>query len=379
MKPKILFIDRDGTLIKEPPTDFQVDSLEKLELIPGVITWLGKIVRETDYKLVLVSHQDGLGTGSYPENTFWPAQNKMLLTLKNEGIEFEEVLIDKSSPAENSEFRKPRTGLVNKYINEIYDLENSFVIGDRMTDIELAFNMGINAIHLNNGNNEGIAECTNSSSQLKNCIALSTNNWEKIARFIIKGSRCANISRKTKETDIIGSININGNGITNISTGIKFFDHMLEQIPRHAGIDLELICKGDLEVDEHHTIEDTAIVLGNLLDKALGSKKGIERYGFCLPMDDSLATVALDFGGRGWIVWDVKFKRDMLGGMPTEMFEHFFKSFSDSAKCNLNIEVKGKNDHHKAEAIFKALAKAIKMAVRQDGENFSLPSTKGSI
>jgi len=379
MKPKILFIDRDGTLIKEPLVDFQVDSLEKLEFIHGVFTWLGKIARETDYKLVMISNQDGLGTDLYPEDTFWPAQNKMLLTLKNEGIEFEEILIDRSFPKENSEFRKPRTGLVKKYLNEMYDLENSFVIGDRITDIELASNMGINAIYLNNCNKEGASECINPSSKLNKCVALSTDNWKEIATFIIKGSRTASISRKTKETDIKGSIDLNGNGKTNISTGIKFFDHMLEQIPKHAGIDLEIICNGDLEVDEHHTIEDTAIVFGNLLNKSLGSKKGIERYGFCLPMDDSLATIALDFGGRSWLVWDVEFKRDMLGNMPTEMFEHFFKSFADAAKCNLNIESKGKNDHHKAEAIFKALAKAIKMAIRQDGENFSLPSTKGSI
>lgn len=379
MKPKILFIDRDGTLIKEPSIDFQVDSLEKLEFIPGVFTWLGKIARETDYKLVMVSNQDGLGTNSFPEETFWPTQNKMLLTLKNEGIVFEEILIDRSLPEDNSEYRKPRTGLVNKYLNGMYDLENSYVIGDRLTDIELAYNMGIKAIHLNTGNSAKQSDSSNNILDLYKCISLSTGDWKDISDYLIKGSRTSTYERTTKETDIKGRIDLNGNGKANISTGIKFFDHMLEQIPRHAGIDLDIICKGDLEVDEHHTIEDTAIVLGTLLDKSLGAKLGIERYGFCLPMDESLTTVALDFGGRGWLVWDVEFKRDMLGNMPTEMFEHFFKSLSDASKCNLNIKAKGKNDHHKAEGIFKALAKAIKMAIKQDGSNFNLPSTKGSI
>lgn len=379
MKPKILFIDRDGTIIKEPSTDFQVDSLEKLEFIPGVISSLGRIARETDYRLVMVSNQDGLGTDSFPEDTFWPAQNKMLLTLKNEGIVFNDILIDRSFPEEMSENRKPRTGLVRKYLSEMYDLENSYVIGDRSTDIELAYNMGIKSIYFSTGNNEGASECSIDNSELENSIALTTNKWKEISDYIINGARKTEVTRKTKETDIKAIIDLNGTGNANISTGIPFFDHMLEQVPRHAGIDLELTCKGDLEVDEHHTIEDTAMVLGELLNKALGSKKGIERYGFCLPMDDSLVSLALDFGGRSWLVWDVEFKRDMLGNMPTEMFEHFFKSFSDGARCNLNIKAEGKNDHHKAEAIFKALAKAIKMAIKQDGNNFSLPSTKGSL
>lgn len=358
---KVLFIDRDGTLIVEPPVDYQVDSLEKLEFYPGVFQWLAKITNELEFELVMVTNQDGLGTSSFPEETFWPAHNKMLQAFKNEGVEFNDILIDKSFPADNANTRKPNTGLLNKYIYGEYDLKNSFVIGDRTTDIELAKNLKAQGIFIGTYNSDAV---------------LNTTNWEEIYNYLKAKPRKATISRKTKETDITVSLNLDGSGSSQISTGIGFLDHMLEQIAKHALIDLEIIAKGDLEIDEHHTIEDVALSLGEAFFKALGSKKGIERYGFLLAMDDSLAQVAIDFGGRPWLVWEAEFMREKVGEMPTEMFLHFFKSFSDSAKCNINIKATGKNEHHKIEAIFKGFAKAIKMAINKSGD-FNIPSTKG--
>ena len=360
---KILFIDRDGTLIIEPPSDFQVDSLEKLEFYPGVFQWLAKIAKELDFELVMVTNQDGLGTASFPEETFWPAQNKMLQAFKNEGIEFSDVLIDKSFPEDNTPTRKPQTGLLNKYIYGNYDLVNSYVIGDRETDLQLAENLGTKGIFIGDQNVE-----TKS--------VLTTTSWSEIYSFLKSIPRKATKSRVTNETKIDVTINLDGNGKSKIDTGIGFFDHMLEQISRHGGIDLDVSVQGDLEIDEHHTIEDTAIVLGETLNQALGSKKGIERYGFLLPMDDCLSQVALDFGGRPWLVWDAEFKREFVGEMPTEMFMHFFKSLSDGARCNLNIKAEGDNEHHKIESIFKGFAKALKMAVKQTNEG-KIPSTKG--
>ena len=358
---KVLFIDRDGTLVIEPPVDYQLDSLEKLEFFPGVFQWLSKIVTELDYELVMVTNQDGLGTDSFPEETFWPAQNKIIQAFENEGITFKEILIDKSFPEENAPTRKPRTGLVQKYIYGQYDLKNSFVIGDRETDMEFAKNIGCKGIKVSpfGGEKEGA-------------------NWADIYSYLKAIPRKATVTRTTKETDITVTVNLDGNGQSKLDTGIGFFDHMLEQITKHGNINLETSVKGDLEIDEHHTIEDVAITLGETFLKALGSKKGIERYGFLLPMDDCLAQVAIDFGGRSWLVWEADFKREMVGEMPTEMFMHFFKSFSDAAKCNLNIKAEGDNEHHKIEAIFKAFAKAIKMAVNKTN-NYSIPSTKGSI
>lgn len=359
---KVLFIDRDGTIVIEPPVDFQLDSLEKLEFFPGVFGGLSKIAKELDYELVMVTNQDGLGTDSFPEETFWPAQNKIVETFRNEGIVFSEILIDKSFPEDNAPTRKPGTGLLNKYIYGDYDLANSYVIGDRETDVQLALNLGSQAIFIG-----------------ENCsmeTALESTSWEQIYQFLKTKPREASKRRKTNETDITIAVNLDGNGKSNISTGIGFFDHMLEQLSKHGGIDLKINVKGDLEIDEHHTIEDVAICLGETFQEALGSKKGIERYGFLLPMDDCLAQVAIDFGGRSWLVWDTSFKREMIGEMPTEMFMHFFKSFTDGAKCNLNIKAEGENEHHKIESIFKAFAKAIKMAVRQTND-FSIPSTKG--
>ncbi|MCG3167120.1 MAG: Histidine biosynthesis bifunctional protein HisB [Bacteroidia bacterium] len=365
---KVLFIDRDGTIIVEP-ADEQIDSLEKLEFVPGAITALAKIAAELDYELVIVTNQDGLGTPSFPEETFWPAQNKMLKTLKGEGIVFSEILIDKSFPKDNAPTRKPKTGLLTKYISGDYDLANSFVVGDRATDVELAKNLGAKALFI------GDAE-----KKLENdlgVLALATTNWDAIYTFLKLPPRKASVERNTKETKINISVNLDGTGKSGISTGLAFFDHMLEQIARHGNIDLEIQTKGDLHIDEHHTIEDTAITLGEAFLKALGNKKGMERYGFCLPMDDCLAQVAVDFGGRNWVEWQAEFKREKIGKMPTEMFFHFFKSFTDSAKCNLNIKAEGTNEHHKIEAIFKAFAKAIKMAVKRDATNNELPSTKG--
>jgi len=367
-KSKLLFIDRDGTLVIEPPIDYQLDSLEKLEFYPGVFRWLSRIVEELDFELVMVTNQDGLGTSSFPEETFWPAHNKMIQAFENEGINFKEVLIDRSFPADNASTRKPRTGLLTAYLNGNYDLANSFVIGDRLTDIELAENIGAKGILLSN--NEEL-------NYKNNTQILKTENWKTIYEFLKLSERTAEITRKTNETDISIRLNLDGTGKAKIDTGIEFFNHMLDQIARHGGLDLDITVKGDLEVDEHHTIEDTAIALGEVFYKALGNKLGIERYGFCLPMDDCLAQVAIDFGGRNWLEWEVEFKREMIGKMPTEMFFHFFKSFTDGAKCNLNIKAEGTNEHHKIEAIFKAFAKAMKMAKKRDVNNMQLPSTKG--
>lgn len=363
MKKKVLFIDRDGTLVIEPPVDYQLDSLEKLEYYPGVFKNLSRIAEELDYELVMVTNQDGLGTDSFPEDTFWPAQNKIIQAFKNEGVSFSEILIDKSFPEENAPTRKPRTGLLNKYIYGDYDLENSYVIGDRETDIELAKNLGAQGIFI--GNNSEAA-------------VLSTKNWSEIYSFLSSRPRIGNIIRNTNETSIEVTVNLDGNGKKNIKTGLGFFDHMLEQIAKHGNIDLSVKVDGDLFVDEHHTIEDTALALGAAFKDALGSKKGIERYGWLLPMDDCLAQVAIDFGGRPWIEWEVEFNREKIGDCPTEMFFHFFKSFSDASMCNLNIKAEGENEHHKIEAIFKGFAKAIKMAV-QPTNNYSIPSTKGTL
>lgn len=361
---KVLFIDRDGTLIIEPPIDFQVDSLEKLEFYPEVFQNLSKIAKELDFVLVMVTNQDGLGTNSFPEETFWPTQNKMLQAFKNEGIEFSEILIDRSFPHENSLSRKPGTAMLTHYLKGDFDLKNSFVIGDRLTDVQLAKNLGCKSIYLNA---EKISEAE-----------LCTTKWSEIYHYLKKLPRKSKIIRTTSETNIEIDLNLDGVGNSSISTGLGFFDHMLEQIAKHGNFDLIIKVKGDLQIDEHHTIEDVAISLGEAFFKALGSKKAIERYGFMLPMDECLAQVAIDFGGRPWLVWDAKFKREKIGEMPTEMFMHFFKSFSDSAKCNLNIKAEGKNEHHKIEAIFKAFAKSLKMAV-QKNENYSIPSTKGKL
>ena len=362
---KVLFIDRDGTLIVEPPTDFQVDSLEKLEFLPGVFQNLSKIALELDYDLVMVTNQDGLGTDSFPEADFLKPQEKMLQAFKNEGIEFQDIFIDRSFEVDNLPTRKPGVGLLGKYIYGNYDLANSFVIGDRKTDIQLAKNLGSKAIYISDKEGEG-AEIT-------------TNSWSEIYLYLKSQPRKARVSRKTKETEIEVEVNLDGKGIADINTGLSFFDHMLDQIARHGNLDLSINVQGDLEVDEHHTIEDTAIVLGEAIAKALGSKKGIERYGFLLPMDECLAQVAIDFGGRPWLVWDAHFQREKIGDVPTEMFFHFFKSFTDASRSNLNIKVEGDNEHHKIESIFKAFAKAIKMAVAQTDSNFNLPSTKGSL
>ncbi len=370
---KVLFIDRDGTLIVEPPIDYQVDSLEKLEFYPGVFQNLLKIVDLLDFELVMVTNQDGLGTDSFPEDRFWPAQNKMLTTFKNEGIVFSDILIDRSFPEDNALTRKPRTGLLTKYLTGHYDLANSFVIGDRITDVELAANMGCKAIFLKES--EAANEALSKAGLLSTCV-LTSCDWDAVTNFLFSSERFATVERHTTETKINVTINLDGNGQCNIDTGLHFFDHMLEQIGRHSACDLSVKVDGDLHVDEHHTIEDTAIALGEAVKKALGDKRGIERYGFCLPMDDCLAQVTLDFGGRSWLVWNADFKREMIGDMPTEMFYHFFKSFSDAAACNLNIKAEGKNEHHKIEGIFKALAKAIKAAVRKDPYNNRLPSTK---
>ena len=376
---KVLFIDRDGTLILEPPVDFQVDSFEKLQFYPKVFSGLGKIARELDFELVMVTNQDGLGTPSYPYESFIGPHKLMVETLRTEGIEFAEECIDNTFAEENAETRKPRTGLLTKYFNGDYDLANSFVIGDRLTDVELAKNIGAMAIYMVNANDPGKSEVTTSEKELLSVVALQSTDWEEIYTFLKLGVRTANYQRKTHETDISIELDLDGTGRSEINTGIAFFDHMLDQIARHGSLDLKIAVKGDLQVDEHHTIEDTAIALGECFSKALGSKIGIERYGFCLPMDDCLAQVAIDFGGRNWLEWQAEFKREMIGQMPTEMFFHFFKSFTDGAKCNLNIKAEGVNEHHKIEAIFKAFAKAIKMAKRRDGVNAVLPSTKGML
>lgn len=376
---KVLFIDRDGTLVKEPPVDYQLDSFDKLEFYPKVFQYLGKIAKELDYEFVMVTNQDGLGTESFPEDTFWPVHNFMVKTFEQEGIVFSEQIIDRTFAKENANTRKPNTGLLTKYMNDDYDLANSFVLGDRMTDIELAKNLGAKGIFINDNNTEGDDELTVEKEELKNYIALESNDWEEIYQFLKVQDRTGSIVRNTNETKIAIELNLDGTGKSNISTGIAFFNHMLDQIARHGQLDLDIEVKGDLEVDEHHTIEDTAIALGEVFAKTLGNKLGIERYGFCLPMDDCLAQAAIDFGGRNWLVWEAEFKREMIGKMPTEMFFHFFKSFTDGAKCNLNIKAEGNNEHHKIEAIFKAFAKAIKMAVKRDVEKMILPSTKGML
>ncbi len=373
---KVLFIDRDGTLALEP-ADYQLDALEKLVFYPEVFTYLGKIAREMDYELVMVTNQDGLGTASFPEESFWPTHNFVLKSFENEGVVFDDILIDRSFPADNAPTRKPRTGLLTQYMDaEKYDLANSYVIGDRLTDMELAKNLGAKGLFIANDEALGAEEAT---KDLDAAIALKTTHWQEIYSFLKLDQRIVAQKRTTHETDITLSLNLDGSGKSAIDTGIAFFDHMLDQIARHGNMDLDLVVKGDLEVDEHHTIEDTAIVLGEAFATALGNKLGIERYGFCLPMDDCLAQVSIDFGGRNWLVWETEFKREMIGQMPTEMFMHFFKSFTDGAKANLNIKAEGTNEHHKIEAIFKAFAKAIKVAVKRDPDKMILPSTKGSL
>lgn len=376
MATKILFIDRDGTLIKEPE-DRQIDSFNKLEFYPKCLTYLSKIAKELDFELVMVTNQDGLGTKSFPEDSFWPVQNFILKTLENEGILFTNVCIDRSFPKEQKNTRKPGTALLNGYFSDDYDLKNSFIIGDRLTDVELAKNLGSKAIFIQDNTNLGSNETTVDQEELVGFIALETNDWQQIYNFLKLETRTSILQRTTNETEIAIKLTLDGTGKSNINTGLPFFDHMLDQISRHGQIDLELQVTGDLQVDEHHTIEDTGIVLGEAFASALGTKLGIERYGFCLPMDDCLAQVALDFGGRNWLVWDAEFKREKIGEMPTEMFFHFFKSFTDGAKCNLNIKAEGVNEHHKIESIFKAFAKGLKMAVKRDSERMILPTTKG--
>lgn len=371
---KALFIDRDGTLVIEPPVDYQLDSLEKLEFYPKVFRNLYFIRKQLDFEFVMVTNQDGLGTASFPEDTFWPAHNKMLKALEGEGIVFDDILIDRSFPEDNSPNRKPRTGMMGKYLSGEYDLTNSYVIGDRLTDMELAVNLGAKGIWLRPSDEEAeklLAENPSISP------VLITEDWDKVTEYLFAGERRAVVQRTTKETDIYVEINLDGTGKTEISTGLGFFDHMLDQIGKHSGVDLVIRVKGDLNVDEHHTIEDTAIALGEALLKVLGDKRGIERYGYSLPMDDCFCSVALDFGGRPWLVWDAEFNREMVGDMPTEMFLHFFKSLSDAARMNLNIKAEGTNEHHKIEGIFKALARSVKMAIRRDIYKYELPSTKG--
>jgi imidazoleglycerol-phosphate dehydratase/histidinol-phosphatase len=371
---KALFIDRDGTLISEP-ADEQIDSLEKLEFIPGVFRNLYQIRRNLSYELVIVSNQDGLGTVSFPEETFWPAHNKMIKAFENEGIWFDDQLFDRSFPEQHAPTRKPGTGLLGKYLDGSYDLANSFVIGDRLTDVQLAKNLGAKAILINEGS---LSEPLRESGLEQTCV-LVTTNWDEIYARVAAPERTALVERNTRETRIRVELNLDGTGKGTIATGLGFFDHMLDQIARHAGIDLTINVDGDLHVDEHHTIEDTALALGEAFKKALGDKRGIERYGYCLPMDDCLAQVAIDFGGRPWLVWDATFNREKIGEMPTEMFFHFFKSFADTSLSNINIKAEGQNEHHKIEGIFKALARAIKMAIRKDVFNFELPSTKGTL
>ena len=376
MQRKVLFIDRDGTLIREP-TDCQIDSFEKLIFYPHCIQNLAKIKSQLNFELVIVSNQDGMGTDQFPENTFWKIQNFITKVFANEGVVFSEQFYDRSFPEDNLNTRKPGTGMLTKFFSQEYDLKNSFVIGDRFTDIELAKNLGARAIYINNQTYLGTNEITGTQTELKSYIALETSSWQAIYQFLACKERKVELQRNTQETEVTLALNLDGTGHHEIKTGIGFFDHMLAQISRHAQIDLKIQVKGDLYVDEHHTIEDTAIVLGEAFAKALSDKLGIERYGFCLPMDDCLARVAIDFGGRSWLVWKAEFKREAIGRMPTEMFYHFFKSFADSAKANINIQAEGTNEHHKIEAIFKAFAKALKAAVRQDSEKQILPSTKG--
>ncbi|MGN6342922.1 MAG: bifunctional histidinol-phosphatase/imidazoleglycerol-phosphate dehydratase HisB [Ginsengibacter sp.] len=378
MSKKVLFIDRDGTLIMEPPVTNQVDAFSKLEFYPHVFEYLSRIVKELDYELAMVTNQDGLGSEIFPEEAFWPLQNFVIKTFRDQGILFSDIFIDRTFPHENKNTRKPGTGMLVRYIeDENYDLQNSFVIGDRLTDVELAKNLDSKAIFINNFQELGTSEITVSHEDLKKVIALETQKWEDIYNFLKQPSRKVSHERNTNETKIKVELNLDGAGKSEIKTGLGFFDHMLEQVARHSGMDVSIHCEGDLHIDEHHTIEDVALAFGEAMLKALGDKRGIERYGFLLPMDDSLAKVAIDFGGRNWLVWDADFKREKIGEMPTEMFYHFFKSFTDASKSNLNIKAEGTNEHHKIESIFKAFAKSIKMAIRRDPLNNSLPSTKG--
>jgi imidazoleglycerol-phosphate dehydratase/histidinol-phosphatase len=372
---KVLFIDRDGTLIREPEGDYQVDSLEKLEFLPGVFRNLYKLRQYTDYELVVVSNQDGLGTDSFPEENFRLPHQKFLEAFRNEGVEFDAVHIDPSLPEQNSPRRKPGTGMLKAYMGGGYDLESSFVIGDRKTDVQLAANLGCRAIFL--GGEEAAKEL--GSGSLADRTALISNDWDQIYRFIRAQGRSASVHRQTSETEIEVRLSLDGEGRSQVSTGLGFLDHMLDQLGKHGGFDLEVRTRGDLEVDEHHTVEDTALALGEAFRQSLGNKRGIERYAFVLPMDDSLATVAVDFGGRPWIEWEAEFKREKIGDVPTEMFFHFFKSFSDAAQCNLNIQASGSNEHHKIEAIFKGFARALGKAVKLDPDNNKLPSTKGKL
>lgn len=375
---KVLFIDRDGTLINEAPPTYQLDSIDKITFYPSMFTWLGKIAREMDFELVMVTNQDGLGTDSFPETSFWPYHELVMRNLASEGIHFTEVLIDKTYPEQNAPTRKPNTGLLTKYINNPqYDMTQSYVIGDRITDMQLAKNLSCKGIWLNLDENLGAEEISDTLQSLQQTIVVKTKDWEDIYAFLQLKQRVVKHTRNTNETKIDIEINLDGTGVCEIDTGLGFFDHMLHQLGRHSGINLKIITKGDLHIDEHHTIEDTAIALGEAFHLALGNKKGMERYGFLLPMDDCLAQVAIDFGGRAWLVWDAQFNREKIGEMPTEMFYHFFKSFSDAAKCNLNIKAEGYNEHHKIEAIFKGVAKAIKMAIKRAPGNQQLPSTKG--
>ena len=370
-KKKVLFIDRDGTIIVEPPVTFQVDSVEQMEFLPAVIRNLYFIRTKLDFEWALVTNQDGLGTDVYPQENFEIVQDKFLQILKNEGVEFDKIFIDKSFPEDNLPTRKPGTAMLTEYFSEQYDLAGSYVIGDRITDVELAKNLGCKAIFISDDTQ------ILSEKQLEEFCAFQSTDWNKIAEFLFAGERTATVKRTTKETDILVELNLDGSGKCHIDTGLKFFDHMLEQIGKHSGSNLTIVVKGDLEVDEHHTIEDTALALGEALSKALGNKRGVERYGFTLPMDDCLCSVALDFGGRPWLVYDADFKREYIGDLPTEMILHFFKSLSDAARMNLNIKAEGTNEHHKIEGIFKALAKSIKMAVKRDIYQYELPSTKG--
>lgn len=373
---KIIFLDRDGTIIEEPPTDYQVDSYEKLHFLPRVLYYLSKIVEDLDYQLIMVTNQDGLGTASFPEEDFQGPHDVMMRILKSEGIEFAEVVIDRTLARERAPTRKPATGLLTHYMDGSYDLKNSYVIGDRLTDILLAKNLGCKGILIGKSLDDQDDHLVN-DTDLTGTLVLTATHWKEIYEFLVLPDRKAHLRRQTKETDIEIELNLDGTGKTTIATGLGFFDHMLDQLGRHSHTDLKISVKGDLHIDEHHTIEDTALALGESFLKALGTKKGIERYGFCLPMDDCLAQVAIDFGGRPWLVWEVIFEREKIGDMPTEMFYHFFKSFSDTAKCNLNIKAEGENEHHKIEAIFKGLAKCIKMAVKRDLKNNQLPTTKG--
>lgn len=380
MKKKVLFIDRDGTLIMDPPPTYQVDSFPKLEFYPHVFEYLNKIATHLDYELVMVTNQDGVGTEAFPQSMFEEPQRFIVKAFENENVHFAKIHIDKSFPHEKKDTRKPGIGMLLEYLNnDDYDIPNSFVIGDRITDVLLAKNLGCKAFFLDNKKNLGSEEVEETMEDVKDIIALKTTEWKDIFEYLKSHTRKATVKRKTRETDIHISLNLDGTGVSKIDTGLHFFDHMLDQLARHGGLDFVIKCKGDLHVDEHHTIEDTAIALGEAFDKALGDKRGIARYGFLLPMDDALAQVAIDFGGRSWLVWDAVFEREKIGDMPTEMFYHFFKSFSDAARCNLNIKATGTNEHHKIESIFKALARAIKMAVVRDMENMQIPTTKGML